>query len=503
MQLHASSDRGATWHVANRVKATEERFVFRAPHDGEYWFCIRTVDKQGTVRPEGPQTADLKVLVDTMQPRLDLTAVRGTAGEVTAHWQAIDPNLKPDTLSIEYQAGANEPWERVAVETPTATDRYTLIGEVTFWPKATADNRAVITVRAQIADRAGNPAATQTQAKAAGTKDTAGASANNKPGDAPRTGDTASHRPASWPADHATSEPLRGDPRTDAARGATPSPADTSGAGQQPFRLSSASGAAGTNVDGNGANSSASGDANSPGSTSASGRGALRMDLLPPGERPRMINSRRFELDYDVEAVGPSGIAKVELWGSTDGGKAWKSFGVDGDNRSPLAVSVPGEGLYGFNIVFQNGNGFGGFAPREGDTPELWVGVDLTPPVAKILAADVGRDGGELIIRWEAQDDMLDPRPIALYFSDRPNGSWSAIAAGLENTGQYAWRLDNRVPGRIFLRLEARDEAGNIGQFVSPEPISLDLQRPQGRIRNVRPIGPVTQGANPAQPTTR
>ena len=95
-----------------------------------------------------------------------------------------------------------------------------------------------------------------------------------------------------------------------------------------------------------------------------------------------------------------------------------------------------------------------------------------------MTGADIGRDNGELIIRWLAQDDRLDPRPISLYFSDRPSGPWSAIAAGLENLGQYAWRLDNRVPDRIFLKIEVRDEAGNIGQHVTAEPVALDLQRP-------------------------
>jgi hypothetical protein len=170
---------------------------------------------------------------------------------------------------------------------------------------------------------------------------------------------------------------------------------------------------------------------------------------------------------------------------------------VDNDNRSPLVVNVPGEGVYGFTIVFQNGNGFGGYTPREGDSPELWVGVDLTAPSAKLTGAEIGRDNGELIIRWLAQDDRLDPRPISLYFSDRPNGPWSAIAAGLENLGQYAWRLDNRVPDRIFLKIEVRDEAGNIGENITAEPVALDLQRPQGRIRGVRPVTPMT-GAKPS-----
>ena len=71
----------------------------------------------------------------------------------------------------------------------------------------------------------------------------------------------------------------------------------------------------------------------------------------------------------------------------------------------------------------------------------------------------------------------------------RAAGPWTPIASDLENTGSYNWRLDNRVPAQVFLRLEARDEAGNSGVYVSQQPVSLDRQRPQGRIRGVRTSG--------------
>ncbi len=54
--------------------------------------------------------------------------------------------------------------------------------------------------------------------------------------------------------------------------------------------------------------------------------------------------------------------------------------------------------------------------------------------------------------------------------------------------GLYNWRFDNRVPDRIFLRIEVRDEAGNVGEFQTAEPISLAANRGQLRIRSVRPM---------------
>ena len=83
---------------------------------------------------------------------------------------------------------------------------------------------------------------------------------------------------------------------------------------------------------------------------------------------------------------------------------------------------------------------------------------------------------------------MLAARPVTLSFTDHAGGPYSTIAAGLENTGRYVWRFDSRVPERVFLRLEVRDEAGNVGVFETPEPISLDPDRPKGHIRTVHPL---------------
>ena len=109
--------------------------------------------------------------------------------------------------------------------------------------------------------------------------------------------------------------------------------------------------------------------------------------------------------------------------------------------------------------------------------------------MGRITSADIDAESSELVIRWEADDDLPDPRPISLSFSGNTQGSWTPIAAGLENTGGYRWRLESRVPDKIFLRLEVRDEAGNVGTFDTAEPISLDRHRPEGRIRGVRPLG--------------
>jgi hypothetical protein len=96
-------------------------------------------------------------------------------------------------------------------------------------------------------------------------------------------------------------------------------------------------------------------------------------------------------------------------------------------------------------------------------------------PAGKIISCQrgLGSDADKLTITWQAENAGLSARPITLAFSETYGGPWTLIAGGLENTGRYTWVPDNRISSRIFLRMEIRDDAGNIGICDSPEPFSL------------------------------
>lgn len=205
----------------------------------------------------------------------------------------------------------------------------------------------------------------------------------------------------------------------------------------------------------------------------------------------KRVGSRTFALEYDLDDAGRWGVAKVELWGTRDGGKTWHSFARDDDNRSPLVVTVDQEGLYGFRIAVDIAGSAAASPPAPGDVPELWVSVDLRRPVVELTAIERG-DGNladHLIFRWRVADDNLEPRPISLFYSSRPTGPWSAIATNLEDTGEYAWRVDRYVPARFFVRVEARDTAGNLAAFQTREPIEFEPVG-GGHLRSAEPIGP-------------
>jgi hypothetical protein len=209
------------------------------------------------------------------------------------------------------------------------------------------------------------------------------------------------------------------------------------------------------------------------------------------GRRPRMVNSRRFELQYDLESVGPSGIGRVELWATRDDGKTWRRHAVDENRRSPMTVCVEDEGVYGFCVVVTNGAGLGGRPPQSGDAPDICIYVDVTPPTAHIQSAKQGIDdqAGRLILSWQSDDAMPADRPISLSYRATRNGPWHSIASGLENTGSYVWPLEVGMPPSVYLRLEVRDAAGNVGEYETPDPVVIDQSRPKARIRDVLPTG--------------
>lgn len=208
-----------------------------------------------------------------------------------------------------------------------------------------------------------------------------------------------------------------------------------------------------------------------------------------PSTPPKLVGSRTFALEYDLDDA--SGVSRVELWGTRDGGQTWNRYSQDDDNRSPLVVTVDDEGLYGFRILVQSVSGAAAEPPRAGDDPELWVAVDLQRPIVELTSIErgEGNQADHLNLRWRVQDNNLEPRPISLYFSSRPTGPWSAIATNLEDTGQYAWRVERYVPTRIYLRIEARDTAGNLAAFQTREPVEFSASAVKAQLRGTQSAG--------------
>lgn len=197
-------------------------------------------------------------------------------------------------------------------------------------------------------------------------------------------------------------------------------------------------------------------------------------------------------MDYDIDAIGPDGVKAVELWVTNDAANSWQKLTNDEDLRSPVDVIVNEEGIFGFRIRVVSNDGLSSRQPRSGDPADVWVNVDTTLPLAEITAAPYGNasDAGKLMIQWKANDSNMALRPIRLQFSPNPQGPWTTIEDGIRNTGEYAWKPSVETPDQVYLRMEVRDEAGNVRVHMPNRPIDISGLIPRGHIRGITPIVP-------------
>ncbi|MEL6104437.1 MAG: hypothetical protein AAFU85_00310 [Planctomycetota bacterium] len=202
----------------------------------------------------------------------------------------------------------------------------------------------------------------------------------------------------------------------------------------------------------------------------------------------RYSNSNRFSLDYELEAVGATGLEAVELYGSLDGGKTWKRWGADPDKRSPFDIETKGEGVFGFRVVVLGNNGLASPRPLDGDPPDIAIVVDQTAPRVKITSARYGEGDrtGSLEIRYDCDDENLMSRPVSIAFSESLQGPWSTIVSGLRNDGLYVWPADPKVPRQIYLRIDATDQSGNRGKYLLDQPIETQGLAPRAKILGLR-----------------
>lgn len=197
-------------------------------------------------------------------------------------------------------------------------------------------------------------------------------------------------------------------------------------------------------------------------------------------------NSLHLDLDFEVKA-GPSGVGLLELYYTLDAGKTWQLLDKREDSAKPFSVDVPGEGIYGFTMIVKNKAGVGRQPPQSGELPAVRVGVDVTAPVCDLqLPLENVPGSKDLVnIKWTAIDANLASGPVKIEWSENPNGPWHLIVDKQPNNGVFRWRVPEKIPYQVFLKIEVTDVAGNVGQFITREPVLVDLQMPEVQIKGL------------------
>ncbi len=480
IQLFVSTDRGQTWNREQSVEPSAGKFSFEAPGNGEYWFAVRTLDRNNKLFPDGPPEVGLRVIVDSEAPQLDLRLESLGRERVSLAWDASDPNLDPSSLKIEFRDEANREWQTAGI--------YAAASGQTSWPAT-----GTVEVRGTIKDLAGNTIQS--------TADSRGGSRLNPPAlptaiparQQPRRSEPDFSKPVAeatdpeWPSFDAP-------PKT-AMRPEEPQfEALPQVRSQQPGSYFRQQHRVGVGVLTN------SSSASRPPITDDRwgppvGQSAGSVNGQTAGVAIRSVRSRTFKIGYQLDDVGPSGVANVDLYITEDGGRKWFHYGNDPDRQSPFDVTVPADGTYGFAIRVQNGLGVVADPPQPSDAPEIRISIDQSAPVAQLLPLRQGQgsNNNQVLIEWSVQDELLADQPIALTFAESPNGPWRPITGWTENTGRHIWTINEPLKQRVYIRLEARDAAGNTSIAQAEQPLLVDLSRPTARIVDVEVGGRTPQ----------
>lgn len=519
VELLVSRDGATDWKSLGKAEANVQGFRYYTPADGDYWFALQLFDRQGNLLQAGPLQPQLHVVVDTVRPVFSIAGSLDVGGAIVLRYEATDRNLKSTDLVIQSQT-AGQAWVDVPIGRHDVHQTDRLMGRVQLSASSGVTHPrggGSVKFRASIADRAGHVTYATTEvlmdgpqlyASGSGRLDQA-LGATNPNTQVFSTAVATQTPPTQTPYAAAAGSRLSTEETRRSAVGTTRGSTALDWPAYEPLHRTPAQLVAHGR-----ANRSAGSGADLPlqnghpdqgmvpgqeaqGWTGKSSHSANQTD-----NALRMVGARTFDIEYDLDSVGPWGVSKVELWGTYNQGQTWESYCIDDDNRSPVRVTVPAEGIYGFRILVDGANGASSTPPQSGDFPELMVRVDLKPPLAQLQPIERGHGNqvDHLVLRWIASDDNLETQPISLFYSSSPQGPWSTIAARLENTGQYSWRLQRHVPDQFYLRLEVRDMAGNLTTAQSQTPVTLMRPQPTGRLRGIRPINPRGARAAPVVP---
>jgi hypothetical protein len=461
IQLYCKEDASQPWALKEKIAPHQNCFSFKAPHDGEYWFTVVTVDKSGRMTPSdlAAEPPGVIVVLDSQPPQVDAAALPPAPEGPMVKIDVRDVHL--DAAKTQFYFQTTDKMWRLLAPLPNQPDQFCIPRQ----PAVTG------MIKIAASDFAGNIVSREFNlnrlSMAAGTP----VAQLPEPGaisPIPKV-DERQMRPI------AGTDKLSPLPEPVTKNASPLPPVENKNYVINPVRHVDARGTeAGGQIT----------QAVTP--PPAATHAVNRTEPQPPNKQ--IVSNTHVFLDYQIDQMGASGVGKVEVWITLDHGQTWKKHCDDTDRKSPAEVDLPGEGLYGLSLVVTNGRGFGGTPPTTGEAPDWWIEVDLTRPVAEITSVrpGTGDEAGALHIAWTARDKNLGASPIDLFYALKKEGPWIPIAKGLRNEGHHCWAVPGDIGAHAYIRMITTDQAGNVAQCETAEAIPLDdLSRPRGRVTGV------------------
>lgn len=145
VQLYVKNGPREPWSCKESMPPTQSYFTYRVQEDGEYWFSVVMVDKNGKMTPAdvSKEPPGLMVVVDTVAPEVEMHPFTAVSGEAYVQCDVHDAHADWSKVLVEYQS-ADGAW-LVLGTVPDQRGLYKL-----------PDAKFMGMVRATVADKAGN-----------------------------------------------------------------------------------------------------------------------------------------------------------------------------------------------------------------------------------------------------------------------------------------------------------------------------------------------------------
>ncbi|WP_146501720.1 hypothetical protein [Rubinisphaera italica] len=486
--LFVSVDEGRSWNEAATQPIDHQEFQFEPTGEGEYWFSVSIRDSGRRLHPDPKKSPPgLKVVVDRQNPELQLQLTRESGGRVGLSWKIKDAHADVETLILEFRNTSADDWKMVYIAKAMSGQ--------TAWKIQPGQ---LPEVRGQVFDTAGNvtqnlvvlgelpvePKPIQKKSKPVSNIENI-----SEP-----------HEELSLPVLQPVDKPNPESVANDAMPLIIPKQVKVGEKPQAPTLPSFPSPSVEPQIS---SVPMLTAPMQTPAFEAVPQQSTYSMPETYPyqaiipapinkieGVRSRHVNGHQFHIDYQVAGVGPSGVGAVELFITQDNGQQWWRYGVDADLKSPMEVSVPKDGRYGFHFRIHSGVGNAEPPPQPRQKPQIDVFVDSHPPQLQLLKSYQGHGPhiNQLTVQWRLHDDFPAEKPVSLYYSANVNGPWQQVDGGIQNTGTFSFELPDHAPTRMYLRMVAFDAAGNTTEQISREPLLIDLSRPTARVITIDAI---------------
>ncbi len=532
VELEVSSDSGNSWTSVGKNQTTsadnpsanntsahsrDRQFQFQAPSDGEFWFRIKPLDRQGNLidQPGEP----MRIVVDSQKPSGELLIDLDRKGDLQAEFRILDSTLDHASVRLEYQTDLDTAWKDIPCNTQRGNLENEWIGSASW---SIPHQATQLIVRLNGKDHAGNtleltrmPKLPKTAQALVGSMRFA--SSKQPPASPPNSNSSpiigsgvAKPNIAAAPIPPQNESTPKNDLNLGAPTGKTsllfpnpqtsnPSKTNTNATlppmSIAPPKMFTSTGLPVRLIEDKPNEANPLDSSQNKNNVNEVTRSELPT-ISPPLNRldtavikPMHSSSKAFDLDYSIVNDPGAPIASVELWGTLDQGKTWERWGTDEDRESPFEIEVETDGLFGFSMVIVGSNGLASRRPLPGTLADAWIQVDTNTPRVRILTALAGKgpEAGSLVIEYQAIDDHFIDRPINLFFCETPQGPWTPITQGAKNAGRFVWAGDTHLPEKVFLKLQATDAAGNVGEHVLDLPVDVQSAAPRGKIQGLRP----------------